>query len=103
MQSGRVEIVEGFWVQNDEQLPHYTDMVHNAFMGHEWVLKNLGVIPKVGWQIDSFGHTATNSQIMAESGFSSWFTGRYRLVEKSNAKLARDGSFEHIWRPKYHL
>ncbi len=99
VQEGRVEVTEGFWAQNDELLPHYWDLVNNAHIGNQWVAKNLGVTPRVGWQLDAFGHTLTNAQVMAEAGFDAWFTGRFSFGDQVTRQL--EHSFQYMWRPKY--
>jgi len=34
---------------HDEAAPHYEDMINNMMVGHEFVLKEFGVKPRVGW------------------------------------------------------
>ena len=34
----------------------------------QWVKKEFGVVPKIGWQLDAFGHSAVNARLFAEMG-----------------------------------
>lgn len=42
---------------NDEANPYYEDIIDQMTLGHQFVLKNFGVTPTVGWHIDPFGHS----------------------------------------------
>jgi len=61
---------------HDEACPIYEDMINNHMIGHEFITKNFGVKPRIGWQIDPFGHSNTNARFFAEMGFDAWFFGR---------------------------
>ena len=39
-------------------------------------MKELGAKPRIGWQIDPFGHSQTNARLFAEMGFDAFFIGR---------------------------
>jgi hypothetical protein len=37
-------------------------------------LKNeFGVVPRIGWHVDPFGHSSTNARLFADMGFEAWF------------------------------
>ena len=46
---------------HDEACPHYEDMINNMMVGHEFAKTELGTIPKIGWQLDPFGHSTGNA------------------------------------------
>ena len=46
---GRLELLNAGWSMHDEACPHYEDMLNNMMVGHEFVLKEFGVRPRVGW------------------------------------------------------
>jgi hypothetical protein len=46
------------------------------------VLSEFGIKPKIGWQIDAFGHSSTNAMLFAEMGFDAWFFGRLDYQDK---------------------
>jgi hypothetical protein len=58
--NGQVEFVNGGWVQHDEANPDPTAMINQMTVGHEYLMKNFGVAPRVAWQIDPFGHSGKN-------------------------------------------
>ena len=52
-------------------------MVDQTTYGHRFITEQFGVQPKVGWQIDPFGHSATQAALLsAEVGFEALFFGR---------------------------
>jgi hypothetical protein len=61
---------------HDEACPIYEDMIDNMKTGHEFIIKEFGVKPRIGWSIDPFGHSNTNARILAEMGFDAWFFAR---------------------------
>jgi len=61
---------------HDEACPVYEDMIANMMKGHQWALDEFGVKPRIGWQIDPFGHSNTNIRMMYEMGFEAWFFWR---------------------------
>ena len=57
--------------------------------GHEFVLKEFGVRPRVGWQLDPFGHSNTNARLFAEMGFDAIFFGRIDFEEDKMRKQTK--------------
>lgn len=60
----------------DEACTITDDIINNMVVGHEWVLREFGVKPRIGWQIDPFGHSNTNTRLFAEMGFDALFFAR---------------------------
>jgi hypothetical protein len=46
---GRLELLNAGWSMHDEACPHYEDLITNMQMGHDFVLKEFGVKPRIGW------------------------------------------------------
>ena len=61
----QLEFVNGGWVDNDEACPHFDDIINNMMIGHEFIKNTFGVAPKIGWDIDTFGHSDTNTKLFA--------------------------------------
>jgi alpha-mannosidase len=62
---------------HDEATTHYIDMVDQTTLGHDFLRSTLGFLPRVGWQVDPFGHSATQASLLsAEAGFDALFFGR---------------------------
>ncbi len=82
VQQGRLEFVNGGWSMHDEACTHYEDMINNMYIGHQWLLNEIGVTPRIGWHVDPFGHSSTNPRLFAEMGFDAWFFGRVDYQDK---------------------
>lgn len=59
-------------------------------IGHEFLQKEFGITPKIGWNLDAFGHSATNARLFAQLGFEAQFFShidedlKRKLGEESN-------------------
>lgn len=82
---------------HDEACPIYEDMINNMMMGHDFILREFGVKPSIGWQIDPFGHSNTNARFFAEMGFDAWFFAR--LDGEDSERRRNDKELEFIWIP----
>jgi hypothetical protein len=49
VKNGQLELVNAGWSMHDEACPTYTDMINNMMIGHDFVLKEFGVKPRIGW------------------------------------------------------
>jgi len=88
VQNGQFEFINGGWCMHDEAAPNYVDMIDQTTLGHQFLLKEFGVVPSIGWQIDPFGHSATQASLYALMGMNAWFFGRIdwqdRLVREKH-------------------
>ena len=75
-------MINGGWSMHDEATTNYEDMIDNMMIGHDFILKEFGVKPNIGWQIDPFGHSNTNARLFAEMGFDAVFYGRIDYIER---------------------
>ena len=56
---------------------HYVAMIDQTTVGHTFLKDEFDFTPRVGWQIDPFGHSATQAALLsAEVGFDALFFGR---------------------------
>eukprot|EP00934_Nitzschia_sp_Nitz4_P002969 Nitzschia sp. Nitz4//scaffold272_size25479//12374//15946//NITZ4_008309-RA/size25479-snap-gene-0.1-mRNA-1//-1//CDS//3329545225//2959//frame0 len=73
----QLSFANGGWCMHDEAATHYIGMIDQTTLGHQFLSRELGVIPKVGWQLDPFGHSSTQAALMTSKlGFNSLFFGR---------------------------
>ncbi|XP_073978683.1 lysosomal alpha-mannosidase-like isoform X2 [Rhodnius prolixus] len=95
--SGRLEIVGGAWSMNDEAAAHYHSIIDQFTWGFRRLKESLGECgtPKIGWQIDPFGHSRENAAIMAKMGFDGLFLGRIDYQDKVTRNYNR--AFEMLW------
>jgi hypothetical protein len=99
IKEGRLEIINGGWSMNDEACPTYQDIINNMKMGHDFLLNEFNVIPRIGWQIDPFGHSNANARLFAEMGLDAVFFSR---VDYQDKQVRLDNqSLEFIWRPMF--
>jgi alpha-mannosidase len=69
---GRFEVVGGWWIEPDCNLPGGESFVRQALYGQRYLREQFGIIATVGANLDSFGHNATIPQILARSGCDSY-------------------------------
>jgi len=67
--------------------------------GHEWIQQTLGVKPTIGWDIDTFGHSAANTRIYSELGFEAMFFSRMEGYEKHVRVQEANRGMNFLWRP----
>lgn len=95
--SGQLELINGGMCMHDEAAPHYIDMIDQTTLGHRFIKQEFDITPRIGWQIDPFGHSATQAYLLgAEVGFDSLFFARIDYQDR--AKRKDDKSLEVIWR-----
>lgn len=79
----QLEIINAGWCMSDEASPYYEDIIDQMTIGLRWVKDTFGVVPKIGWHIDPFGHQATNAALFNQFGFNAWFFARIDRQDKS--------------------
>lgn len=65
---GRWEIVGGWWIQPDCNIPCGESFVRQGLYGQRYFQEKLGVTARVGYNVDSFGHAGSLPQILLKSG-----------------------------------
>ncbi|MFL5937796.1 MAG: alpha-mannosidase, partial [Gaiellaceae bacterium] len=69
---GRFQIIGGWWVEPDCNIPSGESFVRQALYGQRYLREKFGITATTGANIDSFGHSATIPQILARSGADSY-------------------------------
>ncbi|KAF6160103.1 hypothetical protein GIB67_018883 [Kingdonia uniflora] len=94
---GGMTKANGGMCMHDEAAPHYIDMIDQTTLGHRFIKREFGQTPRIGWQIDPFGHSAVQAYLLgAEVGFDSLFFGRIDYQDR--AKRKSEKSLEVVWR-----
>ncbi|XP_066593863.1 lysosomal alpha-mannosidase isoform X1 [Prorops nasuta] len=95
---GRLEIIGGAWSMNDEATTHYHSIVDQFTWGFRRLNDTFGQCarPKIGWQIDPFGHSREQASLFAQMGFDGMLFGRLDYEDKS--KRLSEKSSEFVWK-----
>ncbi|XP_076263633.1 lysosomal alpha-mannosidase-like [Rhynchophorus ferrugineus] len=82
--NGRLEFIGGGWSMNDEAATHYHSIIDQMAWGLRRLNDTFGECgrPKIGWQIDPFGHSKEMANIFAQLGFDGFLVGRIDYHEK---------------------
>ncbi|XP_047310058.1 alpha-mannosidase At3g26720-like [Impatiens glandulifera] len=96
VKSGQLEFINGAMCMHDEATTHYIDLIDQTTLGHQFIEKEFGQRPRVGWQIDPFGHSAVQAYLLgAELGFDSLFFARIDYQDR--AKRLDEKTLEFMW------
>nr|6B9O_A Chain A, Alpha-mannosidase from Canavalia ensiformis (jack bean) [Canavalia ensiformis]6B9O_B Chain B, Alpha-mannosidase from Canavalia ensiformis (jack bean) [Canavalia ensiformis] len=97
VKAGQLEFVNGGWCMHDEATTHYIDMIDHTTLGHRFIQEQFNKIPRAGWQIDPFGHSAVQGYLLgAELGFDSVHFARIDYQDREKRKAEK--SLEVVWR-----
>ena len=82
---------------NDEATSHYNQIVDQMTWGHRILQDSFGQcgVPKIGWQLDPFGHSREQANLFAQMGFDGFFFGRTDYEDKQNRDANR--TMELVW------
>lgn len=94
---GQLEFINGGWCMNDEAAVTYHSTIEQMTLGLKFLNETFGQCghPKVGWQIDPFGHTNEQASLFAQFGFDGMFFTRIGFHDK--ALRAANKSLDIIW------
>lgn len=120
--NGQLEIVGGAWSMNDEAAVHYHSVIEQFTYGLRYLLmpkidfffntnkklfrklnETFGPCarPRIGWQIDPFGHSSEMASIFANLGYDGMFFSRIDWRDKTTRTLSK--SMEMIWQGSHSL
>ncbi len=69
---GRWQVVGGWWVEPDCNIPSGESFVRQALYGQRYLHERFGITATTGANIDSFGHNASIPQILRKSGMDTY-------------------------------
>ncbi len=79
---GRWEIVGGWWIQPDCNIPSGEAFVRQGLYGQRYFLEKFGKMAVTGYNVDSFGHCGSLPQILRKSGLKNYVFMRPMPLEK---------------------
>ncbi|EEZ99703.1 Alpha-mannosidase 2-like Protein [Tribolium castaneum] len=96
--NGQLEFIGGAWTMNDEATTHYQSIIDQFTWGLRKLNDTFGDCgrPKIGWQIDPFGHSREMASIFAQLGFDGLLLGRIDYEDKD--KRFESKTPEMIWK-----
>ncbi|QGQ95227.1 alpha-mannosidase [Paenibacillus psychroresistens] len=83
VKEGRWVIVGGWWIQPDCNIPAGESFVRHGLYSQRYFQEKFGVMAKVGYNVDSFGHHNMLPQILKKSGMDYYVYMRPEEHEKS--------------------
>jgi alpha-mannosidase len=72
VESGRWHVTGGQYIQPDVNLPTVMGLHRQILHGQRYFQDRFGVSPKVGYNVDSFGHPATLPDVLASHGYTGY-------------------------------
>lgn len=92
----QLSFTNGGWCMHDEASTHFMGMIDQTTLGHSFLKKELGVVPTVGWQLDPFGHSATQASLLtSKAGFDALYFGRIDFQDLELRQLTKE--CEGLW------
>jgi alpha-mannosidase len=83
--------VNGGWCMHDEAASHFVGMTDQTTLGHQFLLRELGVRPVTAWQLDPFGHSATQASLLTyAAGMDALYFGRIDYQDLQRRKETRE-------------
>lgn len=97
VENGRLEFVSGGWSMNDEATTHYLAIIDQMTLGLRFLNDTFGkcASPKVGWQVDTFGHSREQASLFAQMQFDGQFLGRVHYQDKKWREQTQ--TMEFMW------
>jgi alpha-mannosidase len=80
---GRFQVVGGWWIEPDCNIPCGESFVRHALYGQRYLRERFGITATTGANLDSFGHNASIPQILRKSGADSYVFLRPGPQEKT--------------------
>lgn len=88
---------------NDEAGTHYQSIIDQFAWGLKFLNDTFGECgrPKVGWQIDPFGHSREQASLFAQMGYDGFFVTRLDYQDKLNRLNTK--TMEVVWKASENL
>ena len=94
---GQLSFANGGWCMHDEAAAHYISMIDQTTLGHAFLAKEFDYQPRVGWQVDPFGHSSTQASLLSwAAGFDALYFGRIDYQDRQQRQATQE--CEGVWR-----
>ncbi|RXG61088.1 Epididymis-specific alpha-mannosidase [Armadillidium vulgare] len=103
VENGQLEFINGGWCMNDEASTHYNSIIDQMTVGLVRLNDTFGPVafPRIGWQIDPFGHSNEQASLFAQMGMDGELFARVDYRDKVNRWDSR--RMEMIWKSSHSL
>ena len=103
VEEGRYEFTGGAWSMNDEATTDYQGIIDHFAWGLKFLNETFGECgrPRVGWQIDPFGHSREQASLFAQMGYDGVFLTRLDYQDKANRLATK--TMEMVWKSSVNL
>ena len=89
VEEGRFQVVGGWWIEPDCNIPGGESFVRQALYGQRYLREKFGITATTGANLDSFGHNASIPQILRGSGIEEFVhDGVTGVLARDDAGLA---------------
>jgi alpha-mannosidase len=92
IERGKWHVTGGQFIQPDINLPTAAGLHRQIIHGQRYFREKFGLSPKVGYNVDSFGHTASLPDILSEHGYTSYV---FRRPEQHQTAIPKN---TFVWR-----
>lgn len=92
VERGQWHITGGQYLQPDINLPTEQGLRRQLIHGQRYFREKFGIVTSIGWNVDSFGHTATLPDILADHGYAAYV---FRRPQEHQVSLPTQA---FIWR-----
>jgi lysosomal alpha-mannosidase len=101
--NGQLEIINAAWSMNDEAATNYQSTIDQFTYGLRTINDTVGTCgtPRIGWQIDPFGHSREQASIFAQLGYDGVFFAR--IDHDDRDQRIADKTMEVIWQGSANL
>ncbi|KAL1459619.1 hypothetical protein WDU94_011583, partial [Cyamophila willieti] len=95
--SGRLEFTGGAWSMNDEAAAYYASILDGFSLGLRLLNETFGRcgLPRVGWQIDPFGHSKEMASMFAQMGYEGFMFAR--IDYQDHQKRQEEKRLQMLW------
>ena len=87
-------------MSTDEACTDYVDILRNFEQAQSFLDREFEKLrPKIGWQLDPFGHSSANAFLFSELGLDTMVFSRINEQEKE--RRIKERNLQFIWKPSF--
>ncbi|CAG9856048.1 unnamed protein product [Phyllotreta striolata] len=103
VENGQIEMANGAWSMNDEACVNYQSTIDQFTWGLRTLSETVGDCgrPRIGWQIDPFGHSREQASLLGQLGYDAMIFSRLDHDDKDTRMNNRTMDF--AWRGSQNL